>query len=239
MKTTLLAFGLLLGLSGLGCSESNTGDFLYMTYDLGPGDMPSVDMSGDPAPPVIGAQLDRAGRPLINTILTNPFDLTLTGTGADTKARMQDAYNASVDPAGWVTKYGARPWVPDALAFWDGMDGTCGNQYTPLTGTLYTTLGNILAFDALLIDTTKTVCNRYLALETGDLTNCGGRQPDLSGTSMYGTVTFNNNVIDTTINLLIGIPTLQASVLSNGITKDADGTPPDINTKLPFLLGPS
>ena len=71
-----------------------------MTYDLGPGDMPSVDMSGDPAPPGIGAQLDRAGRPLINTILTNPFDLTLTGTGADTKARMQDAYNASVDPAG-------------------------------------------------------------------------------------------------------------------------------------------
>lgn len=235
MKTTLLALGLLLGLSGLGCTESNTGDFFYVNYDLAPADGGVADLGGDPAPPAIGAQLDRVGRPLVNLLLTNPFEQTLTGTGADTKARMQDAYNASVDPAGWQAKYGARPWIPDALAFWDGIDGTCSNQLTPPSSTL----GNILANDYLFIDTTKTACNRYLAVEVGDLLNCGGRQPDISGTSTFGVVTVQNNVVDTTLNILVGVPLLQANVLANGVTRDADGVPLDINAKLPFLLGPS
>jgi len=239
MKTPLLALGLLLGLSAAGCSETNTGEFLYVQYDLAPSDMPATDMGGDPQPPGIGAQLDRAGRPLINTLLVNPFEQVLSGAGADTKPRMQDAYNASVNPANWQGNYAGRPWIADALAFWDGVDGTCGNQFTPPSGTMYTTLSNILANDYLFIDTTKSVCNRYLAIELGDPTNCGGRQPDISGTSNLGTVGINNNVVDTTLNVLIGVPAAAANVYANGITKDADGVPLGINTTLPFLLGPS
>ncbi len=239
MKTPLLALGLLLGLSAAGCSETNTGEFLYVQYDLAPSDMPATDMGGDPQPPGIGAQLDRAGRPLINTLLVNPFEQVLSGAGADTKPRMQDAYNASVNPANWQGNYAGRPWIADALAFWDGVDGTCGNQFTPPTGMLYTTLANVMANDYLFIDTTKTACNRYLAVELGDTTNCGGRQPDISGTSTLGTVSINNNVVDTTLNVLIGVPAAAANVYANGITKDADGVPLGINTTLPFLLGPS
>jgi hypothetical protein len=239
MKTSLTALGLLLGLSAAGCTESNTGEFTYVQYDLAPSDMPATDAGGDPAPPGIGAQLDRVGRPLISTLLVNPFEQALTGAGADTKPRMQDGYNGSVNPANWQANYAGRPWLADGLAFWDGVDGACGNQLTPPGGMLYTTLANVLANDFLYIDTTKTACNRYLAVELGDTTNCGGRQPDITGTSNLGTVGVNNNVIDTTLNLFIGVPAAAANVYANGVTRDADGVPVGINTTLPFLLGPS
>lgn len=239
MKTPLFALGLLFALSAVGCSDSNTGEFLYVQYDMPPSDMPSSTTMGDPAPPNIGAQLDRVGRPLVNLLLVNPFEQALTGGGADTKPRMQDAYNASVNPANWKANYTARPWIADAMAFWDGVDSTCGNQFTPPSGMLYTTLAGVLADDYLFIDTTKAACNRYLAVELGDTTNCGGRQPDITGTSNLGTVSINNNVVDTTLNLLIGVPAAAANVYANGVTKDADGVPLGINTTLPFLLGPS
>lgn len=239
MKTSLFALGLLLGLSAAGCSESNTGDFLYVAYDLAPSDMPTVDMGGVPAPPVIGTQIDRVGRPLINLMLVNPFEQALSGAGAGTRAVMQDGYNASVNPANWQGNYAGRPWIADALAFWDGVDGICGNQFTPPSGTMYTTLSNILANDYLFIDTTKSVCNRYLAIELGDPTNCGGRQPDISGTSNLGTVGINNNVVDTTLNLLIGVPAAAGVVYANGVVKDGDPVPLNVNTTLPFLLGPT
>lgn len=241
MKTTLISLGLLaLGLSA--CTESNTGDFLFTQYDMAPSDMPTVDMSGPPAPPVIGTQLDRVGRPLINLLLVNPFEQTLTGTGAGSKTAMQDNYNTSAqaaNPLMWVPYYGGRPWLADALAFWDGVDGSCTNQVMSANGTNYGTLGAILAADALLVDTTKMVCNRYLAIELGDQVNCGGRQPDITGVSTLGTTTVNNNVIDTTLNVLIGQQTVQTNTYANSVIRDADGVPPTANTTLPFLLGPS
>lgn len=250
MKTTLWAMGLLLSLSAVGCTDvSNTGDYTYFTYDIAPADMAPDMVGGMPAPPTPGIQYDRAGRPLISKLLVNPFTLTTTqlaaGTGADnSQAKMQDTYNANKDPATWQTAFAAGPWIMDALAAWDGIDGNCNNQYNPGGGaTKYQNLAQLFANDFLVIDTTKNVCNRYLAVELGDTVNCGGRQPSITGLTPAGAANVPANVVDTTMNLLLGgfptaapVNTMSMNVPNN---QDGDGQSVIVNTAVPFLLPPT
>ena len=190
--------------------------------------------SNCPAPPTLGAQIDRMGRPAINTLLNHGFDPTAAaGTAKDT-------YNADADPSNWVTAYTAE--FTKNLGILDALDtgfcgngrcelgefgtngttgvcavdcptatqvGTgdgCGNQvlYNGGQGTTpnamsYTTLAGILAGDELYVDTTKTTCAFYLAVEFGVATGlgnttCGGRAPQ------YDVVDYSLSAIAVGIN---------------------------------------
>ena len=179
--------------------------------------------SNCPAAPAIGTtQIDRMGRPAINTALNFAFtDETPTTTPGNTQ---KDAYNADKDIATWRTTYLSE--FSKNLAILDVLDGGvcgnsicelgeanvaagtdiacaadcptalqvgsakvgCGNQAGIMNGgttpeTTYGGLAGILADDRLYVDTSKTMCLYYLAVEFGVVgpspnTTCGGRAPN-------------------------------------------------------------
>jgi hypothetical protein len=131
-----------------------------------------------PAPPTAGAQIDRMGRPAVNTALNHTFD---TDDGA--KGAAKDEYNANADPKSW-SKYVGE--MEANLAILDALDGTCGNQLfadkAKTDGTRYATLAGVLADDRLWVNTSSTTCTTYLGVEanaTKAIPNqdCGGRKP--------------------------------------------------------------
>lgn len=182
-----------------------------------------------PAAPRLGMQIDRMGRPAVAAALIELRDGD-PGPG-------RDAYNAASDPATWATTPAAGRTIRDEiaanLAIFDVLDqgstipGTpgCGNQLhfngnpsgggTP-AATSYHTLAGILSDDMLYVDTAKTTCDAYLALEievaSGSTimhSQCGGRTPKL-------------DVIDVTYSALVaGIagftppPALQPNIKDN------------------------
>src|SRR5207245_8914316 len=103
-----------------------------------------------PAAPTVGAQIDRIGRPGINTALTDPFwnDGTASGTLANHELE-QDTYNHSADPAAWSTENLAN--FKAKLGVYDALDGTCGNQAAAGAAgpDRYTMLASLLADDKL------------------------------------------------------------------------------------------
>jgi hypothetical protein len=123
-----------------------------------------------PAPPVLGARIDRVGRPLTGNALIFPF-----GPEADADRRKEE-YNRAAQ-ADWPS------FVPDleaTLAIYDGFDGVCGNQWlaAPTAAPArYRTLANLLADDRLWIDTRAAACTQFLAVERGLAGDCGGRTP--------------------------------------------------------------
>jgi len=198
-----------------------------------------------PAVPVLGVQMDRLGRPAINTALNHAFD----GTTAAGPAK--DAYNQDGSPGGWTTQYVA-PFMT-SLGFIDALDSTavtdgCGTQVeyngtpqgggTP-TAMSYGTIATVLANDQLFLDTTHydLACEipsshaNYLAVEFNYVTGlpestCGGRAP-------------TNDVIDASYTALaIGIagfsPTDFAAAFGDGAGPHADVS----NDTFPFLGAP-
>lgn len=173
-----------------------------------------------PPAPMLGAQIDRFGRPAINTALNKAF-----APDAMVANKAKDAYNADVDAAKWAATYSAE--FSGNLAILDSLDTTCGNQILaggmPVAGR-YTTLAGALGDDRLWLKTDAMACSTYLAVEanaTGLLANedCGGRKLDY-------------DVIDTTYSALaIG-----------AFTGVGDGIPADAKTKgamFPYLAGPN
>jgi hypothetical protein len=160
-------------------SDSGPGTDANPGTDSGPDSGPQ-----NPAPPTLGAQIDRMGRPAINTALNHGFDGNAAAAGT-----AKDAYNADSNPANWVTAY--QPQFAANLAILDSLDkgalandgGGCGNQ--PFSdddagAARYTTLSTVFAGDTLWLNTGSTTCTTYLAVElnaTGAVTNtdCGGR----------------------------------------------------------------
>ena len=148
-----------------------------------------------PAAPSLGAQMDRLGRPAINTVLNHGFD---TGGGAS-----KDAYNKDGSPGGWAAAYttlfGSNLAIVDALdtgLACNGMtpscvdDNTaipgagCGNQafYNAMPGgggnpvaDSYSVLASVLTNDQLFLDTAVTAAELpathqgYLAAELSAL----------------------------------------------------------------------
>jgi hypothetical protein len=174
-----------------------------------------------PAPPTLGTQIDRMGRPAINTALNHTFDPDPTATGV-----AKDAYNADSNLANWST-YAAQ--FKTNLAIYDGLDGVCGNQaaFGSLTNPDYVTLSKVLAQDELWLDSSVATCSTYLAVELSTLagtpdTDCGGR-------------TLTENVIDFTYNALAGTYTLPpAQEVTNGVTAPASLP----TTTFPYLAAP-
>jgi hypothetical protein len=172
-----------------------------------------------PPPPTLGAQIDRFGRPAVNTALNHSFD-----ANAMTAGPAKDAYNASSTPSGWAASYAAE--MAKNLAILDGLDTVCGNQLlagSMLTPTRYSGLAGALADDRQYLKTDATACTQYLAVElnaTGVAANgdCGGRKLDY-------------DVIDTSYSAFaIGV-----------ISGVGDGVPPDADTKgttFPYLAAP-
>lgn len=173
-------------------------------------------------------QIDRIGRPAVNTALTQTFNPDSTASSA-----RKDAYNAEDDTASWAT------FVPDfaaSLAILDSLDtdsaaGTgCGTQLAigdptePGGDTRYDTLATVLSDDQLYVDSTTNVCVAYLGVEAETLGiveegGCGGRTPQY-------------DVIDDTYAVLAagaldGVP--------DGVDENAEGFLNDF----PFLAGPN
>jgi hypothetical protein len=192
-----------------------------------------------PPVPALGTQVDRLGRPAINTALNHGFDPDAASAGS-----AKDAYNADGSPGGW-SQYAAQ--FASNLAIIDALDGVCGNQVLynnslggggSATATSYGELASILADDELYMDTkigTSDVGSahvNYLSIELevaseGGLvhTTCGGRDP-------------NNDVMATTYSAIaIGetgftLPGF-APKLSDGATDHTD-----LTADFPFLGEP-
>jgi hypothetical protein len=201
-----------------------------------------------PAPPSLGQQIDRMGRPAINTALTDPFD-TLGNTITSDMAK--DRYNAAQDPTMWDSMFhgnGAQhTWLAGNLAIFDGLDATavpgdgCGTQILADAalgkgGKRYDALASILADDELYVDTSQKTCGLYLGVEARaglglPVMDCGGRTP-------------TEDVIDETYTLLsVGASGIGQGVggftfaVTDGINADAEGAANA--TTFPFLGTPN
>jgi Domain of unknown function (DUF4331) len=126
-------------------------------------------------PPALGAQIDRFGRPAINTAITDPFDADATMHGTK-----QDAFNAATPASGstFEAQFEAN------LAIIDSLDMNCGNQFaadmTKTDATRYKPLADVLIDDQLYVDTSSGTCTTYLGVEANATkiipnTDCGGR----------------------------------------------------------------
>jgi hypothetical protein len=177
---TLALLSVLLPASFLACSD----DKAKVATDGGPladgsADKPANTDGPAPAIPTLGAEIDRMGRPAINTALNHTFD-----TVDATKNAAKDAWNANATPSTWVATF--MPEVEKNLAILDAIDATCGNQLfadtTKTDASRYAKLAGVLADDRLWVNTAATACTTYLAVEanaTGVVVNadCGGRMP--------------------------------------------------------------
>jgi hypothetical protein len=229
MRHREIAIALLFPLGLLACGKATTGTDMAGKDMPTSGDMTtSPDLMGAfPVVPVLGKQIDRMGRPGINTALTNPFALPLGPLMNMTSDQTKDAYNQGTganDPTQWATTY--APEIAINLAIYDGLDGTCGNQVGFSAAMNYTTLAGALADDELYVNTASTTCKQYLGVELAALsmvapTDCGGRTP-------------LENTIDVTYSALV---TGMASGVTNGITSSADGNAN--TTTFPFLGAPN
>jgi hypothetical protein len=208
------------------------------------------DMAGPPAPPALGTQIDRMGRPGVNTAVTDPFDAV-----AATQDMNKDKYNADMDPTKWATNWTAA--FIKSLAIYDGLDATCGNQAgynfgaanPPMTKeAAYGTLAGALADDELWVDTTQTACALYLGVEFNALATGGACTVDndcplkplgskctamkCTPLAECGGRTLTENVIDSTYNVFVdGAPA--GGPVSNGVTVDGDHAAP--LAAFPFL----
>jgi hypothetical protein len=180
MNKTIIA-ALVTGLLAAACSDSDSSSAPPTNPTPPPGTTtapPPPPPPGNPAPPALGAQIDRMGRPAINTATNHAFD-----ADEATKGAAKDEWNANSDPKTW-SKYAGE--IEKNLAILDSLDTNCGNQLfadaAKTDATRYATLGSVLADDRLWVKADATTCTTYLAVEadaTGLLKNgdCGGRKP--------------------------------------------------------------
>lgn len=241
LGSALVAVGVM-SVAGYGCGDDDTAT---TTKDSGPVVNPEAGpgteagnpetSTPNPAPPALGTQIDRLGRPAINTALNHTFD-----PNAATKGAAKDAYNQDNAQAGWVTANAGQQAAN--LAIFDGLDGPptaaaatagCGNQFlaqdagtaTPTNLQVYGALASVTADDRLWLNTAGTTCTTYLAVEANATklipnTDCGGRA-------------LTYDVIDSTYSIVaVGAP----AGVGDGIDADPVKTG---GTTFPFLAPPT
>jgi len=225
----------------LALGATSCGDNGAQPSDAPPYDGPELDAQGYPPVPQLGVQIDRMGRPEINSFLNSPFE-----PNATKKTAKRDAYNHASDPASWAQTT-LEPTVTviaefsRSLGAFDAVDrghpdvpnSGCGNlpSYNlPHSSLSYDALATILADDQLYIDTARSQCDRYLALELNAAlgiayTGCGGR-------------TLTQDVIDTSYSLMFagagGFTTGNAPRIGDGVSAHGDVN----NLMFPFLGAP-
>ena len=167
--------------------------------------------------PTLGAQIDRNGRPAVNTAAYETF----IADGDRDTARA--AYNGDADPANWGNYVAG---IASTIAILDSLDAVCGNQpgFGALGNPGYGTMATVLAHDWLLIDASSTECDAYLGVEASLLGlvpagKCGGRTPSM-------------DVVETSYSVLSGV----------GLAGFDDGIPahaPAMVTTFPYLAAPN
>lgn len=206
-------------------------------------DAVSVDSSGGtdaPAgqamPALFTTQVDRFGRPAVNTALNAPFNGDSTAKDA-----AKGAYNSAQSATAWqgfIAEFAANLAIIDALDTNSKVDG-CGNQplFNPAEGTPtsgYVGLAGALADDRMYLDTTQSQCGIYLGVEAFTLgltetRSCGGRVPAV--------LAVTQDPIDMSYAVLAGGLGL-IGVVTDGIGVD-DQQANVSNDTFPFLADPT
>ena len=173
-----------------------------------------------PAAPKLGTQIDRFGRPAINTALNHTFaaDAAMAGTA-------KDAYNQDADPSNWTANVAE---FSKNLGILDALDTKCGNQLLaamPLDAKRYEGLASALANDRIALDTSATTCSIYLAVEANATMlfpneDCGGRK-------------LSYDVIDVSYTVL-ATGDLKAIIAGDGVPADMDA----MGEVFPYLAAP-
>lgn len=133
---------------------------------------------------VSGRQVDRAARPLTGN--------ALLGTIApdDESDLLKELYNAETPEKGAVFV----PEIEKGLAFYDGLDGHCGNQWlaTAAPKRRYVALATLLADDRLWVNSASGTCRQFMAVELANVAgqarfakDCGGRTPTQDSANIY------------------------------------------------------
>ncbi|MBT8469332.1 MAG: DUF4331 family protein [Myxococcales bacterium] len=183
-KTSFIGITLLSAASLIGCGSD--GGVTSSGGSGGAGGAGGTAGMGGAGGGAVTEQIDRIGRPAINTALTQTFSSDSTA-----KSARKDEYNAADDLASWPV------FIPDfasALAILDSLDtdstvpAGCGTQLAigeptgPGGETRYDGLAGVLADDQLYVDSSSNLCVAYLGVEAEALGiveegGCGGRTP--------------------------------------------------------------
>jgi hypothetical protein len=149
------------------CGDNKAGRADAQKADGPPAD---AQCSNCPAAPMLGAQIDRMGRPTINTVLTHGFNGNATTAQAAKKA-----YNENADPATWTS------FVPEFmknLGIVDSLDtGFCGNALCEVGEANAAGAGNVAC-----------PADCPTAAQVGTIATACGNQALYNGTGMGGPV---------------------------------------------------
>jgi hypothetical protein len=140
-------------------------------------------------------QFDRMGRPLSKNALLGLTDPDGVGD------QLKDAWNRAKPAA-------AGAFVADlekSLAFYDGLDGLCGNQLLASSSTepaqRYHALAMVLADDRLWVNAASSQCSQFFAVELANLAgqtalrpDCGGRTPAYNASNVWRSILVNGTV---------------------------------------------
>ena len=166
-KSTPLAGALLaLSLATLGCASQMESGLALL-----------------PEPPLLGAPIERIGRPLTGNALLAPL------AGGEVSNPRKEQYNRAAQ-ADWSQ---FAPDIERTLGLYDGFDGRCGNQWLAagVPEQRYRPLAALLADDRLWVDRRSTVCKELFAVERvalggpGAAHDCGGRTPNVDAVDAY------------------------------------------------------
>jgi len=150
MKTI---FSATLAVLALSCGDDNNAPDAPRSIDA-----PGIDAASFPAAPSLGAQIDRMGRPAINTALNHVLD-----TNDTTKTAAKDAYNQNSGPTSWQTMF--VPEFAGNLPIFDALDKGLLPQTTGAPGTGHCST------------TTATTCTADTGCPTGEyckIWHCAG-----------------------------------------------------------------
>jgi hypothetical protein len=206
-----------------------------------------------PAPPKLGAQIDRMGRPAVNTALNHTFDANDT-----TKQAAKDTYNHADDPSMWATlplstasdtvtaEFAGNLGIIDSLDSSAQASG-CSSERSdpslqqPLFGAagsngalVYAALAGALADDELYLYTGTATCTAYLGVEGATIlglttpNDCGGRAPS------YDVI----DVSYTALAIGLGPIIAKSGIIGDGVSLDGDAHP-ETDTTFPFLGEPN
>lgn len=240
------------------------GDNVKLQSDAPPVGSDGSGSGGFPAAPTLGTQIDRLGRPAVNTALNHVFDANAARAGS-----AKDEYNHNGAMGTWASEYTVQ--FAMNLAVFDALDtAKCGNGICetdgtyietlatcpadcPATGAItgsdgcgnqafydgsagqaaYGQLATVLTDDELYLDTSKSTCAGYLAVEfyiavlgLPAPTTCGGRAPSY-------------DVIDTTYTLTsIGVKGFNPQTFAPAFGDNASVHADVSDTTFPFLGAP-
>lgn len=167
-----------------------------------------------PAAPALGTQLDRMGRPAVNTVLNHGFDSNATTANA-----AKDAYNADSNAATWATTYTAE--FMKNLAVVDALDtGFCGNGKCELGEANSGPVGTACPADCQATDTPAgNGCGNQVLYNGGQ----GGGPMAASYMALGGILASDELYLDTSKNQCTFYLAVEFGVVSGGTNSTCGG----------------